>query len=125
MIEPVSAMPLIAPASSKLRGEAVRLVEVGPRDGLQNEARYPDTAARVELITRLAACGLPAIEVGAFVSPRRVPAMADTADVIRNLPPFPGVSLPVLVPNQQGLEQALLAGCTEIAVFVSASEGFS
>ena len=118
-------MPLIAPASSKLGGEAVRLVEVGPRDGLQNEARYPDTATRVELITRLAACGLPAIEVGAFVSPRRVPAMADTADVIRNLPPFPGVSLPVLVPNQQGLEQALLAGCTEIAVFVSASEGFS
>ena len=119
------AAAIIAPAPSSLTGDAVRLVEVGPRDGLQNEARYPDAATKVELITRLAACGLSAIEIGAFVSPRRVPAMADTVQVVCGLPSLPDVSLPVLVPNMTGLEQALRVGCREIAVFVSASEGFS
>jgi len=119
------AAAIIAPAPSPLTGDAVRLVEVGPRDGLQNEARYPDTATKVALITQLAACGLRAIEVGAFVSPRRVPAMADTAQVVCSLPSLPDISLPVLVPNMTGLEQALSVGCREIAVFVSASEGFS
>lgn len=118
-------LTMIAPARPAFSEDSVRLVEVGPRDGLQNEKSYPATDIKVELITRLAACGMTTIEAGSFVSPKRVPAMADTGDVLQRLPLMPGVNLPVLVPNMRGLEQALLAGCREIAVFLSASEGFS
>jgi isopropylmalate/homocitrate/citramalate synthase len=103
----------------------VRLVEVGPRDGLQNEAAPVDVAGRIGLIDRLTAAGLPAIEVGSFVSPKWVPQMADTAAVLAGIERRAGVAYPVLVPNLRGLEQALAAGADEIAVFGAASESFS
>jgi hydroxymethylglutaryl-CoA lyase len=105
--------------------QSVKIVEVGPRDGLQNEPTLVPLDTKVELIERLAAAGLPVVELGAFVSPRRVPQMADSAKVFCRIRKLPGVSYPTLVPNQQGLEAALAAGVREIAVFVSASEGFS
>jgi hydroxymethylglutaryl-CoA lyase len=104
---------------------AIRITEVGPRDGLQNEQVSVPVAAKVALIEALAAAGLTSIEAGAFVSPKWVPQMADSATVLAALPPLPGVRLPVLVPNQQGLRAAIEAGAHEIAVFLAASESFS
>jgi hydroxymethylglutaryl-CoA lyase len=103
----------------------VTIVEVGPRDGLQNEATPVPLETKVELIERLAAAGLPVVEAGAFVSPKRVPQMADSAEVFRRIRRRPGTRYPALLPNMQGLEAALNVGVDEIAVFVSASEGFS
>ena len=105
--------------------KTVRIVEVGPRDGLQNEAGVVATAVKIELIHRLAAAGLPAIEATAFVSPKWVPQMADNAEVMAGIRRKPGVAYPVLVPNMQGFEAALAAGAEEIAVFGAASEAFS
>jgi hydroxymethylglutaryl-CoA lyase len=103
----------------------VTLVEVGPRDGLQNEPLPVPLETKIELVERLAATGLPVVEAGAFVSPKRVPQMADSAELFRRLRKRPGVRYPALVPNMLGLELALASGVDEIAVFVSASEGFS
>ena len=103
----------------------VRIVEVGPRDGLQNETRTASIDARVSFIEALAAAGLQTIEAGSFVSPKWVPQMAGTAEVLRRLGARPGVSYPVLVPNMIGLEAARAAGAAEIAVFGAASESFS
>jgi isopropylmalate/homocitrate/citramalate synthase len=103
----------------------VRIVEVGPRDGLQNEPQSVATAVKVELIERLADAGLPAVEATAFVSPKWVPQMADHSEVLKALRRKPGVSYPVLVPNMQGFEAAVAAGAEEIAVFGAASETFS
>ena len=103
----------------------VKVVEVGPRDGLQNEAKQIPLDVKVELIDRLSDTGLPAVEAGAFVSPKWVPQMADSAEVFRRIKQKPGVSYPVLVPNVKGLELALAAGAQEIAVFGAASETFS
>jgi hydroxymethylglutaryl-CoA lyase len=103
----------------------VRLVEVGPRDGLQNEAGAVPTAARIELIDRLADAGLKVIESGSFVSPKWVPRMADTAEVMAGIDRRDDVSYPVLVPNMKGLEAAIAAGAGEIAVFAAATESFS
>ncbi len=103
----------------------VRVVEVGPRDGLQNEAAPVPLDIKVELIDRLSEAGLSAIEAGAFVSPKWVPQMADSAEVFRRIRQKPNVSYPVLVPNVKGLELALAAGAQEIAVFGAASETFS
>jgi hydroxymethylglutaryl-CoA lyase len=103
----------------------VKLVEVGPRDGLQNEPGEVPTAARIELIDRLAAAGLKTIESGSFVSPKWVPRMADTAEVMAGIDRRDDVSYPVLVPNMKGLEGAITAGAGEIAVFGAASESFS
>ncbi|WP_026988677.1 hydroxymethylglutaryl-CoA lyase [Fodinicurvata fenggangensis] len=105
--------------------KAVRLVEVGPRDGLQNESIHLPAAVRADLITRLAEAGLTHIEAGAFVSPRWVPQMAATAEVMSLLPQRDGVSYPVLVPNEKGLDAALEAGTREIAIFAAASQSFS
>lgn len=102
-----------------------RLVEVGPRDGLQNEPGEVPTAARIELIDRLADAGLKTIESGSFVSPKWVPRMADTAEVMAGIKRRGDVSYPVLVPNMKGLEAAIAAGAGEIAVFGAASERFS
>ena len=102
-----------------------RIVEVGPRDGLQNEKRPVATATKIELIGRLADCGLTAIEATAFVSPKWVPQMADAAAVMAGIERRSGVAYPVLVPNQRGLEAALAAGAGEVAVFAAASEAFS
>jgi hydroxymethylglutaryl-CoA lyase len=107
------------------RPERIRIVEVGPRDGLQNEAGTVATATKVELIQRLAATGLDAVEATAFVRPDRVPQMADAAEVLAQLEPSAGVRYPVLVPNLTGLERALASGASEIAVFSAASETFN
>ncbi|WP_018412597.1 hydroxymethylglutaryl-CoA lyase [Methyloversatilis thermotolerans] len=102
-----------------------RIVEVGPRDGLQNEAVALDIDTRLELVRRLMDCGLRDIEAGAFVSPRRVPNMAGSGDLARRLPAPEGVHFPCLVPNDTGLDAALAAGCRDIAVFTAVSETFS
>lgn len=103
----------------------VKIVEVGPRDGLQNEKQAIDTATKVELIARLGASGLKTIEATAFVSPKWVPQMADNAEVMRQITRLDGVTYPVLTPNLKGLEAALATGVTEVAVFAAASEAFS
>ncbi|TQV77970.1 hydroxymethylglutaryl-CoA lyase [Denitrobaculum tricleocarpae] len=103
----------------------VKMVEVGPRDGLQNEADIVPTEIKAELIDRLADCGLPVVEAGAFVSPRWVPQMADSAEVLAAIRPKEGVNYPVLVPNVKGLERALEMKVGEIAVFGAASESFT
>jgi hydroxymethylglutaryl-CoA lyase len=103
----------------------VRLVEVGPRDGLQNEKASVPTDVKVALIDRLTEAGFPAIEATSFVSPKWVPQMADAADVMAHIRRKPGVHYPVLTPNLKGFEAALAAGADEVAVFVAASESFS
>jgi hydroxymethylglutaryl-CoA lyase len=103
----------------------VKIVEVGPRDGLQNEKAIVPLAVKVELIDRLSDSGLPVIEAGAFVSPKWVPQMADTAEVLAGIRRRAGVGYPVLVPNAKGLEQAIASGVEEIAIFGAASEAFS
>ena len=105
--------------------DAVRIVEVGPRDGLQNERGTVPTEVKVELIERLADAGLPAVEATAFVSPKWIPQMADHTEVLERIRKKPGVSYPVLTPNLKGLEAARAAGATEVAVFGAASEAFS
>jgi hydroxymethylglutaryl-CoA lyase len=105
--------------------ESVKVVEVGPRDGLQNEKATIPTAAKIEYITALADAGLKVIEAGAFVSPKWVPQMADTAEVYREIPKDPGVEYPVLVPNMKGLERAIEAGVKSIAIFTAASDTFN
>lgn len=103
----------------------VQLVDVSPRDGLQNIAQAIPTSTKLELIDRLADAGLRRIEATAFVSPQWVPQMADAAAVLQGLKPRPGVRYPVLVPNLKGFDGALEAGATEIAIFTAASETFS
>jgi len=103
----------------------IKMVEVGPRDGLQNEPRPVSAAARIELIERLADAGLGAIEAGSFVSPKWVPQMADTDKVFAGLKRRAGVVYSALVPNLKGLDAALAADVSEIAVFAAASETFS
>ncbi len=103
----------------------VRMVEVGPRDGLQNEAQIVPAATKIALIEQLADAGLTVVEAGSFVSPKWIPQMADTAEVLAGLKRKPGVSYPVLVPNMQGFAAALAAGVEEIAIFAAASESFS
>jgi isopropylmalate/homocitrate/citramalate synthase len=100
-------------------------VEVGPRDGLQNEPGQVPTDVKVQLIERLAEAGLPAVEATAFVSPKWIPQMADHAEVMERIRRKPGVSYPVLTPNLKGFEAARAAGATEVAIFGAASETFS
>jgi len=104
---------------------SVRIVEVGPRDGLQNEKTIVPAAVKIELIDRLSATGLRTIEATSFVSPKWVPQLADVAEVFAAIEKRPGVSYPVLVPNLQGYERAREVGATEIAVFTAASEAFN
>ncbi|WP_304414064.1 hydroxymethylglutaryl-CoA lyase [Lysobacter sp. K5869] len=104
---------------------AVRIVEVGPRDGLQNEKTQIATADKIALIDRLSATGLRSIEATSFVSPKWVPQLADAAEVFTGIQRKPGVHYPVLVPNEQGYERARAVGVEEIAVFTAASEAFN
>ena len=103
----------------------VRLVEVGPRDGLQNEAQPISVADKVQLVDALSAAGLSYIEVGSFVSPKWVPQMAGSAEVFAQIQRKPGVTYGALAPNLRGFEDALAAGVKEVAVFAAASEAFS
>ena len=103
----------------------IKMVEVGPRDGLQNEPGTVTTAAKIELIDRLGAAGVTAIEVGSFVSPKRVPQMADTSEVVAGISRLDGVRYAALTPNMQGFEAAMTAGVNEVVVFAAATEAFS
>jgi len=105
--------------------DRVKMVEVGPRDGLQNEPMPVSTDVKVALIEQLADAGLQVVEATSFVSPKWVPQMADAAEVMARIRRKPGVSYPVLVPNLKGLEGALAAKADEVAVFAAASESFS
>lgn len=103
----------------------VKVVEVGPRDGLQNEAATVPVAVKLAFIHALAKAGLPVVEATSFVSPKWVPQLADAEEVLRGLERLPGVRYPVLVPNEKGLERALAAKIKEIAVFTAATDGFN
>ena len=103
----------------------VRIVEVGPRDGLQNEPTILPASVKIELINRLSACGHSAVEVTSFVSPKWVPQLADAAEVFAAITVAPGVRYPVLVPNLLGYQRAIAVGAREVAVFTAASEAFS
>jgi hydroxymethylglutaryl-CoA lyase len=105
--------------------ETVKIVEVGPRDGLQNEKQAIDIDTRIGLIERLASAGVRHIEAASFVSPRWVPQMTGSAEVMQRAPPVPGMHYSALAPNQKGVEAAMAAGCEEVAVFGAASESFS
>lgn len=105
--------------------KSVKIVEVGPRDGLQNETTCLDTDTRVQLITQLADAGLSYIEAGSFVSPKWVPQMAGSDKVFARLPAISSTTYAALTPNMQGLERALESGVKEVAVFAAASESFS
>jgi len=108
-----------------MSAERVTIVEVGPRDGLQDEKNLVPTATKIELINRLSACGLPVVEATSFVSPRWVPQLADAAEVMAGIDLDAPTRHPVLVPNEKGLDRAIAAGAREIAVFAAASESFS
>src|SRR5689334_2059788 len=103
----------------------ITIVEVGPRDGLQNEKAAVSTTDKIEFVNLLTAAGLPVIEVSAFVSPKWVPQMADASDVFAGITRRPGTRYTALVPNLAGLDRALAAGVKEIAIFAAASETFS
>ena len=103
----------------------VRMVEVGPRDGLQNAPGKISTAVKVELVNRLAQAGLKTIEAASFVSPKWVPQMADSAELMRQIQRYPGVTYTALTPNLKGFENALACGVDEVAIFAAASEQFS
>src|SRR6185436_17108526 len=108
-----------------IRGRRITIVEVGPRDGLQNERAAVATHDKIELVNLLSAANLPVIEVSAFVSPKWVPQMADAAAVFAGIARKPGIRYTALVPNLAGLDRAVQAGVGEIAVFAAASESFS
>ena len=105
--------------------ERVRIIEVGPRDGLQNESTPVSIEAKVAFIEALVEAGITNVESGSFVSPRWVPQMADTAEVLKRLRRVDGVTYPVLVPNMKGMESAIASGVSEVAIFAAASESFS
>ncbi len=103
----------------------MKIVEVSPRDGLQNEKQFVPTATKINLINKLSECGLPVVEATSFVSPKAIPQMGDNAEVLAGITRKEGVSYPVLVPNIKGMESPLKLGVTEIAVFGAASEAFT
>lgn len=105
--------------------EKIKLVEVGPRDGLQNETQWVDTEIKIELINRLSETGLTTIEATSFVSTKKIPQLKDCAEVLTSIDKKPNINYPVLVPNTEGFQTALAAGAKQIAVFGSASETFA
>src|SRR5712664_3697045 len=109
----------------RMTPKRVTVVEVGPRDGLQNERASVSTVDKIEFVNRLTAANLPVIEVSAFVSPKWVPQMADAAEVFAGITRAPGIRYTALVPNLAGLDRAVAAGVTEIAVFAASTEPFS
>ena len=114
-----------ASAAIEAAARQVTVVEVGPRDGLQNEAAQVPTAGKVAFIDALTAAGLPVIEATSFVNPKAVPQMADAADVMVAIDRRPGVLYPVLIPNERGFDRALAAGVDAIALFTAATEEFA
>ncbi len=108
-----------------MAGDRVTVVEVGPRDGLQNEPGFVPTEVKVAFIDALSRTGLPVVEATAFVSPKAIPQLSDASEVLSRIERHPGVRYPVLVPNEKGMARALEAGLTEVAVFTAASETFN
>lgn len=108
-----------------LLGQSVKIVEVGPRDGLQNEKEIVPLDAKLELVNKLSKTGLKVVEVGSFVSPKWVPQMANSKELYQQIDKQPGVAYPCLVPNSKGMQTAVEIGVQEIAIFASATEGFS
>src|SRR5205823_8219350 len=104
---------------------SVRVVEVGPRDGLQNEKALIPTEQKIQFINMLAEAGLPVVEATSFVSPRAIPQFSDASEVMAGLTRFSTTEYPVLVPNLKGMEHALAAGVRSVAVFTAASESFT
>ncbi|MGY5120223.1 hydroxymethylglutaryl-CoA lyase [Streptomyces sp. 900105755] len=123
MTAPESALPMVVPATDLPAG--VRIHEVGARDGLQNEKTAVPTSVKAEFVHRLADAGLTTIEATSFVHPKWVPQLADAEDLFPQLADLRGVALPVLVPNQRGLDRALTLGARRVAVFASATESFA
>ncbi|KYO25783.1 hydroxymethylglutaryl-CoA lyase, mitochondrial [Alligator mississippiensis] len=120
--------PPVTPPSPQLGSAGprrVKIVEVGPRDGLQNEQAVVPTEVKIRFIDMLSETGLPVIEATSFVSPKWVPQMADHAEVLKGIEKFPGVSYPVLIPNLKGFQAAVTAGAREVSIFGAASELFS
>ncbi len=105
--------------------KTVKIVEVGPRDGLQNEKHIMPAAVKIEFINRLSQSGLKTIEATSFVSPKWIPQLADAEEVFRSIEKNPGVAYPVLVPNEKGMQRALDAGAKEVSIFTAASETFN
>ncbi|HET7649360.1 MAG TPA: hydroxymethylglutaryl-CoA lyase [Gammaproteobacteria bacterium] len=105
--------------------KSVKIVEVGPRDGLQNEKQVIPAATKIEFINRLSQSGLKTIEVTSFVSPKWIPQLADAEEVFKGILKKPGVSYPVLVPNEKGMQRALETGAREVSIFTAASESFN
>uniref|UniRef100_F6ZP15 Hydroxymethylglutaryl-CoA lyase, mitochondrial n=1 Tax=Monodelphis domestica TaxID=13616 RepID=F6ZP15_MONDO len=120
-----SSLRAISSSSLDAFPKQVKIVEVGPRDGLQNEKHILPTQMKIKLIDMLSAAGLPVIEATSFVSPKWVPQMADHAEVLQGIEKFPGISYPVLTPNLRGFQAAVAAGAKEVAIFGAASELFS
>lgn len=120
-----NSLKIISNRPNIRRSSSVRIVEVGPRDGLQNEPVNVPTSFKIDFINRLSATGLKTIEATSFVSPKWVPQMGDNTEVYRGITKKEDISYPVLIPNIQGMEAALTVDVKEIAVFASASEGFS
>lgn len=116
---------LSTPSSLLETPSYVKIVEVGPRDGLQNEKKVVPTDVKVDFINRLSSAGLPVVEATSFVSAKWVPQMGDNAEVMARINRKPGVTYPVLTPNMRGFQEALDAGVTEVAVFAAASDAFS
>ncbi|XP_008169232.3 hydroxymethylglutaryl-CoA lyase, mitochondrial [Chrysemys picta bellii] len=132
MVAAKRALPWLAaslrPISSTAAGslpKQVKIVEVGPRDGLQNEKNIVPTQVKISLINMLSETGLPVIEATSFVSPKWVPQMADHTEVLQGIQKFPGVSYPVLTPNLKGFQAAVAAGAKEVSIFGAASELFT
>ncbi|XP_034097444.1 hydroxymethylglutaryl-CoA lyase, mitochondrial [Drosophila albomicans] len=123
--QPLLRYSAIRLLSSKVSQDQVRIVEVGPRDGLQNEPKLLPAAVKIDLIDRLSETGLQTIEATSFVSAKWVPQMGDNTEVLRGIRRVPGISYPVLTPNLKGFESALAAGAEEVAVFGAASDAFS
>uniref|UniRef100_A0AAY4BNA6 hydroxymethylglutaryl-CoA lyase n=1 Tax=Denticeps clupeoides TaxID=299321 RepID=A0AAY4BNA6_9TELE len=117
--------PQVAASAGKSLPEKVKIVEVGPRDGLQNEKTIVPAEVKICLIDMLSEAGLPVIEATSFVSPKWVPQMADQVEVMKGISKKPGVNYPVLTPNLKGFQAAVKAGATEVAIFGAASELFS
>ncbi|XP_008571291.1 PREDICTED: hydroxymethylglutaryl-CoA lyase, mitochondrial isoform X5 [Galeopterus variegatus] len=127
-VKETCACPRLLTVSTSSMGtlpKQVKIVEVGPRDGLQNEKNIVPTAVKIKLIDMLSEAGLPVIEATSFVSPKWVPQMADHTEVLKGIQKFPGINYPVLTPNFKGFEAAVAAGAKEVAIFGAASELFT
>ncbi|XP_008060340.1 hydroxymethylglutaryl-CoA lyase, mitochondrial isoform X1 [Carlito syrichta] len=121
----LASLRAVSTSSTDTFPKHVKIVEVGPRDGLQNEKNIIPTPVKVKLINMLSEAGLPVIEATSFVSPKWVPQMADHTEVLKGIQKFPGISYPVLTPNMKGFKAAVAAGAKEVSVFGAASELFT